>query len=1206
MKLWEIFRFEISYQSRRISTWLYFAVVLGFTYMMGTEEYVSNARDGGYFLNSPFVIASVATIGSMIGLLITASLAGDAGARDAQTRMHPLVYTTPVGKANYLRGRFLAAFILNLLILVAVPVGLVLAALVPRAEADLIGPFRPGAYLGAYVFLVLPNAFIVTALLFSLSALGRKAIAAYFGSALLFFHSNFSWQFVAGTLGWWKLARLLDPFGLSVFSELSQAWTPAEKNTLLVGLQGPLLANRALWLGIALGALALTHRRFRFAHPSPGSWWNRGRRRQADGDALIVGRTTERVAALSVPQVKRRFGSATHALQTFAIAWQSFRTVVTSWGWFVLAFLPFMVVLSGPELMEHMGIPLFPTTAQMTAWLTDPQDGFWLLIPLLIVFFAGELVWREREARLSEIADAAPAPDWVSFVGKLIGLSVVLVLLQALILAAGMLVQVRMGYHLFETGLYARILFGFQLPDYLLFVLLALAVHAIVNHKYVGNTVLLLAYGFAAFAAELGIEHKLLVYASDPGWVYSDMRGFAPFVAPFVLFKLYWAAWALLLAVAAKLFWVRGKETGLGSRIQLARLRSTRAAVGSAVAAAGLILTLGGFIFYNTNVLNAYHTNSDRMERRAEYERRYGQYKGLAQPRKVGASLHVEIHPRRREVDIRGTFHLVNRSAAAIGSIHVATASEVETRAIRFDRPARRVLADDDLGHHIYALGRPLQPGESLRLGFEVHSAPRGFSNGGVDASVVPNGTYFNHEWLPAIGYQPNRELHSPGERGAYRLATRPEFPSLNDAQARHDMAGAERIAFEAVVGTDEDQVAVAPGRLRRTWTESGRRYFHYVTDAPICDDYAFFSADYSVHEGRWNDVSIQIYHHPDHAWNLDRMVRSIQASLSYHTKQFGPYPHGQIRLVEYPGDAMTLHASPINISYQETFSLFNPPDGPRALDFPFAVVGHEVAHQWWGNQVTPAYVEGAPVLSESLAWYSSMMVMEKTYGPDHLRQLLRLMREAYLTPHARANVPLLRATDWLQGYRKGPFAMYALREYIGEERVNVALRRLLRKHGSGEPPLPTSLDLYRELQAVTPAPLRYLLVDLFEANTYWELSAERVTARQAEAGSWQVTLDVQARKVVVDSVGVETEVPMDDLVEVGVFEAAEDGGLGDPLYLRMHRVRSGKQQITVTVPEKPAGAGIDPRGLLIDIEATDNLRETTLPAGSSRILKSR
>ena len=88
-----------------------------------------------------------------------------------------------------------------------------------------------------------------------------------------------------------------------------------------------------------------------------------------------------------------------------------------------------------------------------------------------------------------------------------------------------------------------------------------------------------------------------------------------------------------------------------------------------------------------------------------------------------------------------------------------------------------------------------------------------------------------------------------------------------------------------------------------------------------------------------------------------------------------------------------------------------------------------------------------------------------------------------------------------------------------------------------------------------------------------------------------------QARKEVVDSVGVETEVPMNDLVEVGVFAAAEDGGAGAPLYLRVHRVRSGEQRITVTVPGKPARAGIDPRSLLIDVQAADNLWEITPPA---------
>ena len=241
---------------------------------------------------------------------------------------------------------------------------------------------------------------------------------------------------------------------------------------------------------------------------------------------------------------------------------------------------------------------------------------------------------------------------------------------------------------------------------------------------------------------------------------------------------------------------------------------------------------------------------------------------------------------------------------------------------------------------------------------------------------------------------------------------------------------------------------------------------------------------------------------------------------------------------------------------------------------------------------LTPAPVEGAALLGESLAWYSALGVVEETFGREHLRRLLGMMRGVYLIPSARANVPLLRADDWFLAYRKGPFAMYALREYVGAVPVNGALRRLLERHGSGKPPLATSLDLYRELRAVTPASLHSLLVDLFEANTFWELATQSVAAEQTSTGEWQVTLDVQARKVVVDTAGVETERPMDDLIEVGVFTGAPGTELGEALYLQMHRIRSGKQRITVTVPSQPTRAGIDPRNLLIDVEGNNNLKE--------------
>jgi aminopeptidase N len=165
---------------------------------------------------------------------------------------------------------------------------------------------------------------------------------------------------------------------------------------------------------------------------------------------------------------------------------------------------------------------------------------------------------------------------------------------------------------------------------------------------------------------------------------------------------------------------------------------------------------------------------------------------------------------------------------------------------------------------------------------------------------------------------------------------------------------------------------------------------------------------------------------------------------------------------------------------------------------------------------------------------------------------------------------------------------MYALSKYIGKEKVNGALRRLLAKHDSGELPLPTTLDLYQEIQKVTPDSLNYLLNDLFKKNTYWRLKTKKLSAEQTKPGKWEVTLKVQAQKVVVDSTGSEKEVPMNDWLEVGIYE--EGKGLDKPLYLRMHRIRSGEQTIKVTVPRKPDRGGIDPNSLMIDVRRDDNM----------------
>ncbi|MEJ8755548.1 ABC transporter permease [Pontibacter sp. H259] len=1191
MKLWTIFRFEFSYQIQRIATWLYLAVLLAFTLLMN----LFTTPGDGVYPNNNLHIIGITVIGGLIWLVMAASVAGEAAARDVYTGMHSLTYTTPLPKFSYLAGRFLAAFAINALLILSLPVGILLSFYLPLMDQESLQPFSALPYLNVYFLIVLPSAFVATAVQFSFAALSRQVMASYLASILLALVAQIMAVTVAKLFGNWDLVKLLDPVGVAgiVSSELG-TWTPTEKNTRLIALEGMFLWNRVLWLTVAILVLSYTYQRFKFAATSPNSWWSRFKRRpkvQADATAETA---IIRPSAIIVQQVQREFSFATYFSQTLTIAWVSFSRISRNpIGLSLVGAIALASAMFGDRIMTQFDIPLLPTTPQVLAFFTASLGNIgspWVVIPLLIMYFMGELIWRERDARLSDLTDATPVPEWVLLTGKYLGLAFIIIIWMALLMAGGMLMQLILGYQNVDIGLYLTTLFGLQLVDYLLFALLALVVHVVVNQKYVGYLVVLLVFCFIAFPSTFQVEHSMLIFGKDPGWKYTDMRGFGDTLGPWLWFKAYWVAWALLLAVTARLLWVRGREQGLKYRLQIAKQRFTGSTTWVALVSCVLILTLGSFIFYNTNVLHEYQTGDNLNELKAAYEHRYSQYKNTLQPQLTATKLHVEIYPEKQQVEIRAAYTLVNKYKVPIDSIHFGSMSGIAPAEIIFNKPAVRVVADEKLSHYIYVLKEALQPGDSIQLNFVVRYEQQRFDHGSTDKLVVKNGTYFtNYNMLPAIGYQPYRELKDDVLRKKYKLPAQPKIASLYDAEARKRPLNTAQSTLEAIIGTAKEEVAVAPGALKKSWVKGDRKYFHYKTDAPIGGEYAILSSNYAVQESKWNDVAIRIYYHPDHARNVDRIARSIKASLAYFTEQFGPYPYKHFTAAERAGAGGGASADASMIYYGEQYAQLTPDDSPDGFDLPYYILAHEMGHQWWGlANLTPANVEGAGVLIEGLAVYSGMQVLEETYGEGHLQKYVSFLHASYEKPRSLSSPSLLHANEEFLYYRKGGLAMHALSEYIGKQKVNSALRQLLQKHNTGQIPFPTTLHLYQELEQVTPDSLNYLLNDLFRKNIYWRLKTKQFAATQTKAGKWEVTLKIQAQKVVVESTGVEKEVPMNDWLEVGIYN--EGNTLHKPLYLQKHRIRAGEQTIKVTVPRKPGSGGIDPNQLMIDLRSDDNM----------------
>ncbi len=227
-------------------------------------------------------------------------------------------------------------------------------------------------------------------------------------------------------------------------------------------------------------------------------------------------------------------------------------------------------------------------------------------------------------------------------------------------------------------------------------------------------------------------------------------------------------------------------------------------------------------------------------------------------------------------------------------------------------------------------------------------------------------------------------------------------------------------------------------------------------------------------------------------------------------------------------------------------------------------------------------------MLSETLAQYSALMVMEKEFGPAAMRRFLEDELNSYLLGRAteqRKEVPLeLVENQPYIHYNKGSLVMYALRDYIGEAKMNAAVRGFLRATKMRGPPYPTSLELVDSLRAATPDSLKYLISDLFEHITLYELRTDSAVARPAPGGKVAVSLYVNAKKLRADSLGAETEQPINDWIDIGLFAKAPatpdpriDDKVGVPLYLQKHRIRAGAQTITVLADSVPYRAGIDP-----------------------------
>ncbi|MBU1822362.1 MAG: hypothetical protein KKG00_12745, partial [Bacteroidetes bacterium] len=933
----EILRFELSYRKKRPATYLYFGIIFLLCFFAVTSKYVviGGVAGGQIKENSPYNLAFMTVIMTFALTFITSAIMGVPILRDFDHKTDSLLFTTPVSKFAYLFGRFFGSFLITILVFSSVWLAFMLGFAVgkylpwePSWAAKEMLPFNFWSYIQPFLVLGLTNLFIQAALYFAAGTLSRQTIVIYVQGIVLLVLYQIA-DTVLEDIDNKTLAAMLDPFGFRAFQIYTEYWTPAQKNTQMVPLEGVLLWNRLLWLGIS--GLILLGTYFGFSFSVVRKSWRKAR-------AVITEKTVFNPAAIRIPYADQILNAGTYAQMLWKQATFYARIIVKDVPFIgIVAVGLINLIVSSFYFDDMYGTSSYPITANVLGLLNE-FDLFFLIIT---IFYSGELIWRERSVNMNLIMDALPVPDWVNLTAKFIGLIMVYAVLLLILIVMGVGVQTALGYYNYELPLYFKTLFTSTLFFLVAYTLLSFFVQVMSNNKFVGYALMFVFFIITFTIGAMGINHPLVMFNSGGLGNYSDMNRYGASLTRFSWLKLYWFGFVALMFVVAILFAVRGTDTVMKTRLGLTRYRLTRPIMVSVLASLILFGGTGFFVYYNTNELNTYQTQEEEEQWAVDYEKSLKQYENLPQPKIVESNLKVEIYPSRRDFTAEGFYWLKNKTDKPLSDVHVQenVQQDVKTDYLRFGSGAAKVKKEwKDFGYTIYTLAKPLAAGDSVKMDFKVNFITKGFTSGSGNTNVVNNGTFFNNSYFPSIGYAEGTELGSDDLRRKYKLPEKERMMEQdNPIGLSQNLFGddADYIRFEMVIGTEPEQIAIAPGYIQKEWNENGRRYFHYAMDVPMVNFYSIVSARYEVLRDTWknssgNTVNLEIYYHKGHEYNLEKMMTSMKKSLDYFSKNFAPYQFRQMRIMEFPRYSEFAQSFANTVPFSEGYRLYPESERPR------------------------------------------------------------------------------------------------------------------------------------------------------------------------------------------------------------------------------------------------------------------------------------
>ena len=435
---YEIFKFELKYRVKRADTYIFFIFLLLFS-IYGVDFVFDKMDFSLVKKNSPLIVAK--TMGAITGfcMVIASMIMGVSILRDFEYNIESLMYSNPIKKRDYLLGRFLGSFTVLIFGFSGVFFGMILGEFMPWHQPDHLLPFNLFTYLKPFVMVTLPILFFGACLFFITGALTKKLMVVYTQGIFIFVIFMLTKAITNESL-----RAILDPFSLTTLTSITKAWTAAEISVQAIPFSGMLLYNKLFWIALGTLILGFGYKKFEFNVIS--------KKRTKSKKTQSLKTVMDDHYDMQIPEFRLEHGITSKWSQLMHFSWFYFVSICKQTSfWAIVVCAMIIIFINSVSLGTVYGVDSYPATYLIVEELREMSFYFFFII---LIFYSGELIWKERSVKLNLIYDSSPMSDFINIAGKYLGLILIYVVLIVSLIISGIIFQTINGYYNYTSFKY--------------------------------------------------------------------------------------------------------------------------------------------------------------------------------------------------------------------------------------------------------------------------------------------------------------------------------------------------------------------------------------------------------------------------------------------------------------------------------------------------------------------------------------------------------------------------------------------------------------------------------------------------------------------------------------------------------------------------------------------------------------------------------